>query len=85
VDDLIERYKAGSTVHQLAKAFGVHRTTVGVVLRRNGVDTSRQVLDDSHLPEIERLRALGWSYERVGARFGVTGGAVWLFMRKRRS
>jgi DNA invertase Pin-like site-specific DNA recombinase len=83
IEDIAGQYRDGKTVYELAKVFGVHRTTVGAVLRRRGVDTSRQVLDESDRPEIERMRAEGWSYQRIGERLGAHGGTVRRFMRDR--
>jgi transposase-like protein len=41
---LIEGYRNGKTVHELASEFGVHRVRVGVILKRNGVETRRRGL-----------------------------------------
>ena len=36
---LVDAYRSGRTVYELGREFGIHRTTVGAILRRKGVDT----------------------------------------------
>ena len=79
---MAEQYRNGKTVYELAPIFGIARQTVGIILRRHGVDTSRRKLDKSDRTEIERLRAEGLSYERIGERLGIHGGTVWRFMKR---
>jgi IS30 family transposase len=80
---LIEGYKDGGTVYELGREFGVHRATVSVLLKRNGVALRMRGLDESLRPEIIRLREEGWSYYRLGPRFGVDPATVKHFLRKR--
>ena len=68
---LIEGYRSGKTMYELAHEFGIHRVTVGVILKRNGVEIRRRGLDDSQRAEVARLRGEGMSYSRIGERFGV--------------
>jgi hypothetical protein len=56
---LIEGYQNGKTVYQLAAQFGVHRVTVGVILKRNGVEIRRRGCDESQRAEVARLRGEG--------------------------
>jgi DNA-directed RNA polymerase specialized sigma24 family protein len=39
VDVLVERYRSGATMMELAELFNIHRTTVSAHLRRAGVRT----------------------------------------------
>jgi hypothetical protein len=39
VDQLVAKYKAGSTVYELGELYGINRQTVGKHLRQRGVDT----------------------------------------------
>jgi IS30 family transposase len=73
---LIEGYRNGGTVYQLAAQFGVHRITVGVILKRNGVEIRRRGLDESQRAEVARLRGEGMSYARIGERLGVDASTV---------
>ena len=40
LDHLVAAYHDGATVYELARQFGIHRTTVGKHLRARGVDTT---------------------------------------------
>ncbi|MDR0436082.1 MAG: hypothetical protein LBH11_04890 [Propionibacteriaceae bacterium] len=40
IEDMAEQYRNGKTVYGLAPMFGIARQTVGIILRRQGVDTS---------------------------------------------
>jgi DNA-directed RNA polymerase specialized sigma24 family protein len=42
VDVLVERYRSGATMIELADLFKIHRTTVAAQLRRASVETRRQ-------------------------------------------
>jgi DNA invertase Pin-like site-specific DNA recombinase len=42
IEDMAEQYLSGLTVYQLAEAFGIARQTVGIILRRHGMDTRRR-------------------------------------------
>lgn len=71
--ELVRRYVAGESVVMLARAFGLHRTTVLEHLERRGVPR-RQVtakLSPSQVVQAaERYRA-GWSVKDLAADFGV--------------
>jgi len=42
IAELVEQYRSGLTVYELAEVFGIHRTTVGIILRRHGVARSER-------------------------------------------
>lgn len=44
---LVSDYQAGQSVYDLAETFGIHRTTVAVLLRRNGVELRYRKLSPS--------------------------------------
>ena len=68
---LVQGYREGKTTYELGQEFGIHRSTVSVILKRCGVELRMHGLDESARPEIARLREDGWSYARLGQRFGV--------------
>jgi IS30 family transposase len=80
VGKLIEAYRSGKTVYELGRDFGIHRATVGVILKRNDVPMRMRGLDESLRHEITRLREEGWSYYRLGPRFGVDPSTVKRFL-----
>jgi len=77
VADLVEGYRAGQTVYELADHFGLHRATVSTHLHRQGVTLRRQGLDDDGIDHAVHLYEQGWSVARIGDRLGVDGGTVW--------
>jgi len=77
VADLVEGYRAGRTVYELADHFGLHRVTVSAHLHRQGVTLRRQGLDDDDIDHAVHLYEQGWSVARIGDRLDVDGGTVW--------
>lgn len=73
---MAQAYQAGSTMHELAAQFGVHRTTVATWLRKLGIPLRRQGLYGADLVEAIRLYGEGWSLARLGERFGCDAETV---------
>ncbi|MCL2467833.1 MAG: hypothetical protein FWF02_04470 [Micrococcales bacterium] len=71
VDALVAGYLEGKTVYELGAQFGVGRQTVSVHLRRRGVTMRMGGVLPADCPELLRLRDQGWSFARLGERFGV--------------
>lgn len=61
---------------ELAGRFGIHRTTVAEHLRRQAVARRRPGLTDRELDQARTLRMEGWSYQRLGERFGCDAETV---------
>lgn len=69
---LVEAYRSGKTVKELASEFGIHRTTVSSHLNEHGVPVRRGGLDQERAAEAVRLYDEGWSSGRLGERLGVS-------------
>lgn len=82
VEALIEAYEAGSTVYELGPRFGIHRSTVSVVLERQGVSRRYRLLEGSALDRAIHLYAAGKSLDRVGEDLGVNRSTVALALRR---
>jgi len=80
VDLLVAGYRKGKTVYELAADFGIARQTVSLILKRNGVPMRMQGLRDDQRTEVAELRAQGWSYARLGTRFGVNASTARAFL-----
>lgn len=76
VDRLVEAYRAGASVAELAAQFGVHRETAGKYLQARGIDTRDVGFSLEQIQEAARLYGEGWSLARLGERFGVNDGTV---------
>ena len=76
VEVLIDGYKDGATVYELARRLGIHRTTVSQHLRRSGVRMRRQGLAQDQVGTAVRLYEQGQSLSKVGTCLGVDAGTV---------
>jgi len=82
LDRLIAGYRGGRTVYELGREFGIHRVTVSNILKRHDVPMRFQGLSETQRTEIARLRDQGWTYDRLGRRFGVDGCTVRRFLAR---
>jgi predicted DNA-binding protein YlxM (UPF0122 family) len=76
IEDLVEAYKHGFTVYQLADQFAINRETVSLILRRRNVAIRHRSLGPKQVAEASMLYADGLSLVRVAEELGVTRGAV---------
>ena len=67
ISEPIHGYQDGLTVYELADQFGIHRETVSVVLRREGVPRRRRPLSPPQIERASFLHKSDWSFVRVGA------------------
>lgn len=72
----MERYRAGSTVKELACAFDISRETVGQHLNRRGVERRVQGLQPEDVPQAAELYRTGWSLAKLGEKFGTAANTV---------
>jgi DNA-directed RNA polymerase specialized sigma24 family protein len=75
-DALIENYRAGTDMGDVATKFGIHRTTVASILRRHQVPLRRQGLSVDQVALGSRLYGEGLSLVRVAERFGCDAETV---------
>lgn len=76
VETLVASYRAGSDTTELSKTFGIHRRTVVIHLKRQGVPLRRDGLPAKHIKTAVRLYEEGWSLARIGTKFGTTTNTV---------
>jgi DNA-binding MarR family transcriptional regulator len=81
ISDLVAGYRDGQTVFQLGSRFGINRKTVGAILKRQGVSTSKGVPQEDW-PELSRLRAEGWKLRALAERFSVEADTVSRTLRR---
>jgi lambda repressor-like predicted transcriptional regulator len=74
---LVDGYRAGETVYQLAARFGIHRATVSAHLHCQGIPLRRQGLNTEGVTHAVRLYENGWSLARIGHRLGVDATTAW--------
>lgn len=78
---LLERYRAGVKIDDLAAEFAVNRNTVMEHVRRAGAPRRRNVVMD-RLEEARELYDRGWSLAKVADHFRVDSGTVGYAFRK---
>jgi lambda repressor-like predicted transcriptional regulator len=76
VNELAAAYRAGRAMTELAKQFGIHRTTVTAILQRVGVEPRRFRLTNEQVVEACRLYPEGWSLARLAERYEVSDMTV---------
>lgn len=76
IDDLVEAYRHGFTIFQLADQFGINRGTVSLILRRRNVAIRHRSLGAEQVARASELYADGLSLVHVAEELGVTRGAV---------
>ncbi|MDX8029401.1 hypothetical protein SK803_04225 [Lentzea sp. BCCO 10_0856] len=76
VDELVEQYQAGSSVYQLTKHYGIHRITIGRLLRSRGIDTTASALTQEQVREAAQFYTDGWSCKKIAKHFGVGAETV---------
>lgn len=73
--ELIERYKVGATQRELAREYGVHRTTVTSILNRHGAERHRGLHPDLVDEAVQRYTD-GQSLATIGRALGADPGTV---------
>ncbi len=81
VDRLVERYRTGTKINDLAAEFAISRTAVMNHVERAGSPRRRNVLTD-RLDQARQLYDEGWSLAKIAQHFGVNASTVWHALRK---
>lgn len=68
---LAAEYRGGKTTYELASDWKINRSTVTMALKRAEVPIRRPRLSREQLLEAVALREEGWSFNRLGAKFGI--------------
>jgi DNA invertase Pin-like site-specific DNA recombinase len=73
---LVEAYRSGSTVKNLAASYEIHRTTVLEHLKRQGVPRRPSKLNQVDIDKAVRLYELGYSGEAVALELRVGASTI---------
>lgn len=79
---LVESYRAGNAVKDLALEHGISRQTVAAILDRHRIEHRQQVLSRDDIAEAVRLYQSGWSLVRVGNHLHVNASTVLNVLRR---
>ena len=81
VDDIVQKYDSGETTQQIGAHFGISKSRVSNVLRKQGITLRRKSLTIEQATEAEMLYADGKSLAWLGARYDVShttaAAALW--------
>lgn len=80
--DIMHRYEAGQTTHQIGTHYGISKTRVATVLRMQGITIRRQGLNDEQVREAATLYATGKSLAWLGARYNVSHTTIATALRR---
>ncbi len=83
VAELLDGYRAGASVKDLAARFGIHRATVTHHLHRNRVSVRQRGLDDHQIDHAVHLHQDGLSLVEVGAHLNVHAETIRQALRAR--
>ncbi|MDT5292517.1 MAG: hypothetical protein QOF88_7406 [Mycobacterium sp.] len=76
IEDIVQKYESGCTTHQIGTCYGVSKTRVATVLRKQGITIRRQGLTYEQVSEAARLYITGRSLAWLGVRYDVSHTAV---------
>jgi transposase len=74
-DELVARYRAGASQHELSAAYGVHAKTVSAIVTRLG-RTRQRGLSDEQIERAGEHYSAGDSAALIGKRFGVAATTI---------
>jgi lambda repressor-like predicted transcriptional regulator len=71
VEAIVAAYQGGTSMHELAAQYDLHRHTIAAVLDRAGIGKRpRRLFVASHLEQARQLYVDGWSLMRIGKTLG---------------
>ena len=71
ITELIDSYRGGAKIKELAQRFDVHRSTVSSLLHRHGVELRPVGLSPDQIRDTARRYGDGWSLARLAEKFSV--------------
>ncbi|RSM40180.1 hypothetical protein DMA12_27555 [Amycolatopsis balhimycina DSM 5908] len=71
VDRLIEEFRTGASIRELAHTYRVYRTTIGQHLRARGIDTRPFTFLPEDVEDASQLYRDGWTLDQVALKYQV--------------
>jgi Mor family transcriptional regulator len=81
--EIVQRYEAGETTQQVGNHYGISKTRVATILRKQGIAIRRQGLSDEQVTEAAKFYAAGRSLAWIGARYDVSHTTVATALRRK--
>jgi hypothetical protein len=76
IDDIVQKYESGCTTEQIGTCYGISKTRVATVLRKQGITIRRQGLTYEQVSEAATLYTTGRSLAWLGVRYDVSHTTV---------
>ncbi len=83
IEELIAAYQFGQTIFQLADTYQIDRRTVSAILKREGVRTRWQVMDEATTDRAVQLHAQGLTPPKIAEELDTTAGTVRRALKRR--
>ncbi|WP_285645149.1 helix-turn-helix domain-containing protein [Lentzea sp. NBRC 102530] len=82
IDKLVEAYREGWNVQQLARRYNIHRSTVGLYLKAHGIDTKARALRPEQIAEATELYQAGATLEHLAKQYGLSDSTIQRYFRE---
>jgi uncharacterized protein (DUF433 family) len=73
---LVQDYRNGTTINDLAERYGIHRTTASGWIQRLAIPAHKRGLDPEDLPEAIEYYQAGWSLAKLGEHYSCNAETV---------
>lgn len=84
INAVIEAYTGGDTMADLAKRYGVRRTTISALLKRKGVPLrAARAMSEAEIDQAVQLYTSGLSLQKVGDRLGWDHNTIYRHVKRR--
>jgi hypothetical protein len=83
VTGIVHKYEVGETTHRIGNHYGISKTRVAIVLRKQGITMRRQGLTDDQVDEAVGLYSTGKSLAWISSRYNVSDTTVAAALRWR--
>ncbi len=73
---MTREYEQGEDITVLARRYGISENGVLAHLERSGLPRRHGKVTDEEVEEMALLREAGWTYRRIGEKYGLTRRSV---------
>ena len=79
---IVDGYRSGTSMKELARVFGVHRTTIRAALDRQGAPIREHAISSAQVATASRLYLSGLSLAAVGEKLGFNAQTIATHLRR---
>ncbi|MEV6238681.1 helix-turn-helix domain-containing protein [Lentzea sp. NPDC051838] len=82
ISKLVEAYREGWSVQQLARRYNIHRSTAGLHIKARGIDTKARTLRQDQINEAAKLYQAGATLEDLAKQYGLSDSTIQRYLRE---